>query len=138
MTKQKNKYDEQELELKIVKAQRNADILISLINAVKTIFIYAIISCCIILGIKIIIPHPVENIHSFFYGLSSLLNVIISKIGLHIWLAYLIIIFLFILVILMKNRNKALTKTIGELRKQIENNDIYRSSSHLNEYGENK
>jgi hypothetical protein len=51
---------------------------------------------------------------------------------------YLLIIVLFVLLRIVIARNRRLTKELGDCRKKLENNDPYKASSNVDEYGEKR
>jgi ABC-type amino acid transport system permease subunit len=87
-------------------------------------------------GIRAIIPQPAENIRAVGDVFISLGLLVLEKTNWLNWSVYIIIAVLVIIICLQRRNLKKCNERIGDLTKQVEKDDAYRSSSNLTKSGE--
>lgn len=127
-----------EHEEKLARIARNGEIISRLIGILEIPFTIIAIGFVFIVGIKILVGYPVEKVTAIIGAFANLAGIIFENINANNRTSYFIILFLLCVLWFYKRRNKWLTKEKGRLTKLIEQNDLYRSSSCLDAYGENK
>jgi hypothetical protein len=119
------------LQVKAMKSMRRYDILEAIINKLG---VPAVIATGIIIAINAIMPHPVDKINALA-GLTAKGLEIVNHNNFTI---YGVVFVLLIIILGLYYRNRYLTKELGKYRTAEESKDPNRSSSKLNEFGENK